>query len=290
MTELNQKAGDGTTNFQARKLSIKNSNFGVTAEEARNIATDVFKANMIDLSEKAADLARARAERLIDNFIAELQKRNPAGMKKMINPDMQFALFEAQKEYSRTGDKDLESMLVNILVDRTREDGFTFTQIVLDESLKILPKLTQQQIDILSIIFLCRRVGFNYDNANKDFTKDIFNTYLEYLTPFKQVDISENSFSFEHLIYTGTASKSTLQISFEECLKQGYPNIFSDFELNQITEMINNFNPDLKALKNIWNSTDIKRMEITSVGAAIAHANFKKTGKLVNANLRIWIR
>ncbi|MBF0707713.1 hypothetical protein IQ283_14040 [Alkalihalobacillus hwajinpoensis] len=281
---MKQKSGDNSTNYQAETMNI-----GVSADEARNIAIDVFKSNFLDLSQQAADLATTRAERLVNDYLEKLSKQYPDGIEKMKNPDMQYALFEAQKEYARTGNDNLEEMLVNILVERTKENDMTLKKIVLDESLKILPKLTQLQIDILSLSFFCKKVGFNYQHKNSQFANGIFNIYLKFINPFSPFHIPFQDYNlFEHLVYTGAARLSIGEISFEKLLKNKYPNIFSDFDEKEVSQMIDEFHPNLKEIKNTWNSTNLKHMEITSVGLAIGHANLtKKCG--IDTNLSIWI-
>lgn len=46
-------AGDGSTNIQGKTVNITNNNNGIDYFQARQIAIDVFKANMYELSEVA---------------------------------------------------------------------------------------------------------------------------------------------------------------------------------------------------------------------------------------------
>jgi hypothetical protein len=54
-----QEAGDGSTNLQGQSIVIHQ---GISYADAREIALDVYKANFIQLSQEAADLARACSE------------------------------------------------------------------------------------------------------------------------------------------------------------------------------------------------------------------------------------
>ena len=110
-----QEGGENSTNLQGQSIVI---NQGISYLDAKNIAIDVFKANYLELSVKAADTAKQRAEELVDNFLNEVKERNPKAIQTMEDPGMQYAIFTAQKEYAKTGDKDLSDMLVDILVDR----------------------------------------------------------------------------------------------------------------------------------------------------------------------------
>jgi hypothetical protein len=59
---------------------------------------------------------------------------------------MQYAVFTAQREFARSGDDQLGDILVDILVDRTKEPDRSLLQIVLNESLNVAPKLTADQL------------------------------------------------------------------------------------------------------------------------------------------------
>ncbi|WP_050749465.1 LPO_1073/Vpar_1526 family protein [Thermoanaerobacter italicus] len=148
-----QKSGNNSTNIQANEVKIIN---GVTYTEARQIAQEVFEANFYRLSEQAMQLAKARANELMDYFLSELQKRAPHALPSVLDPDMQFVLYTSLREYARAGDKDLGQLLVDILVDRAKNNERTLMQIVLNESLSVVPKLTIEQFDALSLIFLIK--------------------------------------------------------------------------------------------------------------------------------------
>ncbi|MGI6619122.1 MAG: LPO_1073/Vpar_1526 family protein [Bacillota bacterium] len=117
LTKQVQNSGNNSTNIQAKEIKI-----GITYSEARQIAQDVFEADFYRLSEQAMKEAKARASAFAEQFLSELQKRAPYALSSMLDPDMQFAFHTSQKEYARTGDKDLGQLLVDILVDRAKND------------------------------------------------------------------------------------------------------------------------------------------------------------------------
>ena len=136
-----QEAGDGSTNLQGQSIIV---NQGISYSDAKDIALDVFKANSLELSREAAITAADRAEKLADDFLENLNEKHKDSIKNLSQPAMQIALFDAQKAYAITGDEELESLLVDILVERATEDTRTIKQITLDESLKVAPKLTTE--------------------------------------------------------------------------------------------------------------------------------------------------
>ena len=146
-----QEAGDGSTNLQGQSIIIHQ---GISYSDAKEIALDVYKSNFIQLSQSAGELAQKRAEEITDNFLTKLKEDNEDAINSMQDPSMQSALYEIQKQYVKTGDKDLEELLVDILVERASVTERNLHQIVLDESLTIASKLTLEQMDALTLNFI----------------------------------------------------------------------------------------------------------------------------------------
>src|SRR5690606_35369925 len=136
--KMKQESGENSENVQIGG----NVNIGVSASEARQIAIDVFKANFYDFSEKAAKKALERAEELTDEFIAKFYEKIPELESKLQEPSVQSSMFNTQKEYAKSGDSELKEQLLNILIERINSEERSLKQIVLDEALTILPKLT----------------------------------------------------------------------------------------------------------------------------------------------------
>jgi hypothetical protein len=151
-----QAATEGSTAIQAQGDVVIHQ--GVTAAEARQIALDVFRSNLLEYRGVAMGVAARRGEALTDSFLDKLQKENPVGLDQAQHPGFQDDLFVAQKEYAKAGEKELGDLLVDLLVDRSKEIQRTTLQIVLSESIRVAPKLTQAQTNTLSLVFLCRYV------------------------------------------------------------------------------------------------------------------------------------
>ncbi len=187
---LKQEGGKDSTNLQGQNVVINN---GINYSDAKEIALDVFKSNFLELSQTAAFVAKQRAEELVDEFLKKVVEKDPTKIDKIQDPDIQYAIFTAQKEYARSGEKDLEEMLVNILLERIDENSQSLKKIVLNESLEILPKLTNSQLDILTIVFLTHETH-NHNVINKQ----TFKNYLEtYFLPFIN-ELSLNNATYKH--------------------------------------------------------------------------------------------
>lgn len=171
---------------------------GVTPSEARAIALDVAKATFYELTGGAKETAAIRVEEITDQVIKKLERDYPAGLQKAKDPDFQYALFTVQKEYARNGDKDLGDLLVDLLVDRSKQAQRDILQIVLNESLSTAPKLTDTHLAALAVIFLFKYTqNFGVGNHQQ------FGAYLDkHLFPFV-TRITKNQAGFQHLEFSG---------------------------------------------------------------------------------------
>jgi hypothetical protein len=195
-----QNVSEGSTAIQAgRDVTIVKQ--GLTYAEVRAIALDVFRANFYQLAGIAKETAKVRAEEITETFLSKLQKEHPAGLEKSHDPDFQYALFTVQKEYARNGDKDLGDLLVDLLVDRSKQEQRDILQIVLNESLSTAPKLTESQLAALALIFL-----FGYTQNYGIGNHKLLGEYLDkYAAPFVS-KVVKNLACYQHLEFCGCGS------------------------------------------------------------------------------------
>jgi|SRR3990172_1082950 len=219
MSKQSQKSGDHSTNIQAQNVTITK---GITVSEVRHIALDVFRSNFYSLAGEAADVARKRAEEITEHFLKQLQNQYSDGLRQAEQPDFQYALYTVQREYVRSGDKELGDLLVDILVDRTKHEDRSILQIVLNESLSVAPKLTTDQLAALSIIFI-----FRYTiNRSLDSLVSL-SSYLDlYVQPFVSL-LTKKPACYQHLEYSGCGSIGIGSVDIAEPFRINYPGLFS---------------------------------------------------------------
>jgi len=214
-----QESGDHCLNVQAENFTI---NTGLTIAHVREIALEVFHNNFYQLAGLAKETASQRAKEITDQFLEELATRNPAGIAASEDPDFQHSLFTAQKEYARCGDKELGDILVDILVDRTKQPTRTLLQIVLNESLSVAPKLNPEQLDLLACCFnIAYTRRLNIKNI-ADFASYLNDGILIFSEP-----IASKDSNYRHLEYVGCASIKTGHRDLIAILMTTYPAIFS---------------------------------------------------------------
>lgn len=217
--EYKQVNGKNSTNQQAEEII---NNYGLSYSEVKEIALDVFKKNFYQLSAEANQLAFERAKKFIEDYMEKLIKENPSGIKKCQDPDFQYVLFDAQKNYARSGDGNQEMLLINLLVERSKQDERNTLQIVLNESISVINKLTQRQIDLLSFIYLIRYTK----NSLTPTINDLVSYFNQFFMPIIN-GVSENYTDIQHLLYTGCGTESIGSVNVYEIIRDVYPGIFS---------------------------------------------------------------
>jgi hypothetical protein len=231
MTDQSQEGGDGSFNIQAKTIHL-----GLTYNDVRKIALDVFNANFLELSKQAAELASSRVIEFTDRFLKALEARDAKKIEAMRSVDMQYALFVAQREYAKSGDLDLGDLLVEILADRASHSARNLMQIVLNESLGIVPKLTIEQMDALSLVFLIR---YLQDHSICDRASALARVQKSYV-PFVS-NLSKAPSCYQHIEYVGCGTVSIGSTSVEGCWANVYPALFTTgLTLEEVSEVMDN--------------------------------------------------
>jgi hypothetical protein len=214
-----QTVGDHSTVVQGGGDVV--IHMGLTMADARNIALDVAKATFYELSGQARDTMSERVEEITDKVISKIAAVFPEGLNKAKDPDFQFSLLTVQKEYGRTGDTDLGNLLVDLLVDSSRQIDRSIMQIVLHESLSVAPKLTQQHLSSIALIYLFRHTASQSLTSHEN-----FGSYLDQLVkPFVE-QLSKNDAAYQHMSYAGCGSQQLMMIDLNEVFKLNYGGLF----------------------------------------------------------------
>lgn len=214
-----QEGGDNSTNYQAGKdIHVH----GLTIDEARTVALDVFRSNAIELAGVAQTLAVARAEQLTDAFLTKLETEMPDRVDKLADPDVQSVVFQAQKEFARSGEDDLRTALVDLLAARVGEDGRNLRTLALNEAIVSAPKLTEKQRRAIAWVFYlryARQIGVG--------TPDAYYLILEREIAALGVDVPTGQADYQHIEYVGAGSLSIGRKSFGACIMAGVEGLFT---------------------------------------------------------------
>lgn len=285
-------SGDNAQNYQAANNITVNQ--GMSYTEVKNVAMSIFEANFYKLSDAAAVIATNRAKEMIGTLldkINKLEKDHTNIVSKIQNPDVQYAVVNAQKQYARSGNQNMLNVLCDLLVNRFLTDEESLKSIVLNEAIEVIAKLTINQINIITTIFVVKNVQLN--SASE------FIGLLSLIMPHQIIEAGENLSFYEHLMYTGATSSDLTSNGYqnlEYLISISYTKDLDEqicsSTLNEIEPPIRNqfaINQEYERTFENWNKSLMKGYSLTSVGKAIAIANINSYG-FIKLSLDTWIK
>lgn len=224
---LSQDAGDNSTNYQAgNDIHVH----GLTVDEARTVALDVFKANAIELAGVAQSVAVARAEQLTHDFLTRLEVEMPERANELADPDVQSVVFQAQREFARSGEEDLRVALVDLLAERIGEDDRNLRTLALNEAIASAPKLTEKQRRAIAWVFYLR-----YTRPVEVSAQDDYYSRLERVISALGVDVPTGQADYQHIEYVGAGSRSIGVTTFASGIMSGVEGLYTKgFAVNEI--------------------------------------------------------
>ncbi|MNO34237.1 hypothetical protein D3C76_242680 [compost metagenome] len=263
-------AGDNSTNVQGQIVNIST---GISFADARDIALQTFIDNFYQLSEVAKNTALERAELLVNRFLDKLQKESPDLIGKIVEPDIQYAVINAQKQYARSGRIESLELLSQLLKERfqvSEEDSLK--RIVVNESIEALTKLTTEHLKFLAIIFLVK-------NAKVHNVDNLF--HLLSLSMSDKWNLFKDDLPYmNHLVAVGVATNDTIinhLQNFETIMRNTYEGVLlKDMNPLNDTDEIRGFkqkyitNADREKILENWNNSILRGFTLTAVGISLA--------------------
>ncbi|QKW44269.1 LPO_1073/Vpar_1526 family protein [Streptomyces microflavus] len=213
-----QTGGDNSTNYQV----AGDLHAGLSYRDVKEIAYDVFRQNFTHLAADASAVAEERAREICDKFLNKLIEESPESLGNAKNPDFQRALFRVQEEYATTGDENLGDLLVDMLVDRSKQSGGSFRQVVLNEALKTAPRLTSEQVAMLGAVFMAR-----YVNVPARSIPQMYANLRNYWLPVIRGLSQPSDANMGHIAYAGCGSISLASVTFTQLFLERYPGLLT---------------------------------------------------------------
>lgn len=224
-----QKSGDNSKNYQANgDLTIVNHQYTLAEEQAYKICREIVENNIIKFSGDAIETAKQKFKEFADLYVEKITNQEDDVVEKITerlkDPSMQYAIFEAQKGYTKFGNKEKAENLCKLLIEKGKETPESLMDIIIDDAIIAVAKLNQKQIDFLSYLVYKRITVSDVNNINSLYEKHIKDILLYTYT----LDLSYPN--FEYLSQIGCITKSNIKTSGNELLsslKFNYHNIFS---------------------------------------------------------------
>jgi hypothetical protein len=279
-------AGNESTNYQAREMHIHGPDMASIIELSKLTAQGVFNDNFIKLRGDAYQLAFDRADELLNDFLNKFKQNANSLTENLSSPSMQALLFDAQQHYAKSGDASLETILVKILVDRSTIPERTISQIVLDESITVVSKMTQHQIDAITMSFALQDICLHFNSLD-----ELCNYFTNIIYIFLPENFSwgTNSSSLQYLEYTGCLrfSETSELTHLGNLFLRYYPHLFNK-DLMDSSAVFLYLSANIRRFQDLEAFCKVKQvstMKLTPVGKAIALSNYNlKTNKNIPLN------
>lgn len=275
-----QSSGDNSTNYQAQgNINIINNYSCINKEDLHNELLLIFKENIPILRKIAQEEALNRAEELNNNFIDKISQLEESLLHKMTErlsePDMQIAIYEAQKNYAKYKSEDKLEQFTNLLLSKGLEKASSVRNYLLDEAIITISKMNQTQIDFLS--YLVRKFTKIVDAIR---VSDLHEKYIKKILIHSYVlDVVTYS-DVDYLDQIGCIKRRPYKIvdqTLVDILKKQYQNI------NNAPSSLTQLDPNINSLFS--KDANLPSIDLTPLGILIGLKNIEiKTGDILNWN------
>ena len=224
MLEKNKQEASNISNSNLQQANGNIYNLGFSYSDVKEICRDVIRQEFQIVTKDAVD----KLNKLIEEFqnrlierIAEINNQEAIG--KFKEPRYQFVLHDAIKEYAQTDNEETKEDLVDILIDRLQVDENSTERFVVEDAIKIIPKLSFALTRFLGSILMRRMEERNLpfifrNNLNEqakiyEHLDEISNLDIAYLF---QLNCCEQMRGFRHMVTIEEEMKQRYDLFFRE--------------------------------------------------------------------------
>lgn len=146
---MSQKVGDNSNAVQAGRDVI----IGMSYSEVKDLVHTLFDLNFPKLAESAAAKAKANLETFTKELEAKLiENHEKINFRKFAEPNTQYLLNQSIRNYAKKGDKVKIEHLTEALLASIQKDSTELLEIVSEQAIEVIPKLTPECITILCVV------------------------------------------------------------------------------------------------------------------------------------------
>ena len=156
---------ENTSNDNSSQIHIDNRPnifIGPSLEEVTRIVTNLFLDNFPRMQQIAKEEAEKRVNELWDGILSCLLRKEVTDFSPFTEIDVQYVLYESQKNYVRFATPDLLSKLSSLVAERIKcNDDDMCLKVTIDQAVSVIGMLTPAQLNYLSALFLTTKVRYN---------------------------------------------------------------------------------------------------------------------------------
>lgn len=276
-----QATESGSTALQAgRDINIS----GLSVSEVRELCILFLRVNFPQLREEA----RRTAEEQVQAFATNLEARiaNDAAflaLEKFREPDVQATINDAVQASARRGVAASPDVLSALISERVAKNTNNYKDLVLSEAVHVVPRLTGQQIALLSFVHLVDSMIYQ-ELPDINALEQVGRVALHFSSPGFGLSESQK----KHLQYAGVA---LVIHRFGGDVFDSQNKMYKYFDIADgaaFKAALANDAPSYLRLLEQFTTDNLFAVNLTSVGQAIAIANISNfVGKL---DYTIWLK
>lgn len=149
----------------------------MTSVDAARAMTQIFLDNFPKLQRIAEEIAQQRVDELCSEILKTLEKQQNSNYGAFSDPDVQFVLWNTERDYARFGQKEMLEILASLVAKRVQKNEDFYMKTIIDRALEIVNYLTPQHLDYLSMLFIVKQVHFNSINSLDSLQREL--QYME---------------------------------------------------------------------------------------------------------------
>lgn len=148
------RVSDNSTVNQANGniYNINNSNNGLQIGDVIPLVQALVKSELEVCKLQAENTVLLRFDEFTKSLESELDKKVSDKISCFAEPAMQIAAREATLGYLKSGDSEDREALIDLLIERVKEKERTSKQFLIDEAIRTLPKLSHENVAVLTLI------------------------------------------------------------------------------------------------------------------------------------------
>lgn len=216
--QVNIQTGTGTQIVSQGEHNVQN--IGITSVfEIEHLVEILFKKNFPQLQGISEKTALESAEKYWKKLTEKSKSRLSAeDIKKFAEPDVQYMLTKTVIEAGRKDDDELRENLSSLMVDRIKNSEHNLKRLVYNEAIETLPKLTQDELKIITLCFILKYAKWNNVVTLEDLEKNIIR-----LKPL--INFNNTNAEFQHIAYTGCGESGIGSWSYSKIVQDAYPEL-----------------------------------------------------------------
>lgn len=202
--QVSNVSDNSTVNQAKGDINNINNNYnGLQIKDVVPLVQALVKSELEVCKLQAENKVLHRFNEFTESLESELDKKVSDKISRFAEPAMQFATREATVGYLKSGDPEEREALIDLLIERVKEEERTSKQFLIDEAIKVLPKLSRENLAVLTLI--------TYEKLCVTGNIQALDNWIKCLNPILDILPQVNRLDIEYLVQADCVSSSIFE-------------------------------------------------------------------------------